>query len=79
MEFIISDMFNVEEVNLMCIYDTSDKERLISEIQESRRDVYEPELLEIMNAVIMKLERITGEEYASIGFFPVDEHEGMEG
>ncbi len=79
MEFIISDMFNVEEVNLMCIYDTSDKERLISEIRESRRDGYEQELLEIMDAVIMKLERITGEEYAAIGFFPAGEYDGTEG
>jgi hypothetical protein len=77
MEFTISDVFTVEEINLMCIYDTADKDRLIAEIRESARDVYEPEMLDIMRAVIMKLGHLTGEEYADIGFFPADGYDGM--
>jgi len=62
-------MFTVEEMNLMCIYDTGDKAVLISDIRESLPDVYDPELREIMEKVISKLEALSDAEFSEIGFF----------
>lgn len=62
-------MFTVEEMNLMCIYDTGNKAALLTGIRESLPDVYEPELREIMEKTISKLEALTDEEFAEIGFY----------
>jgi len=73
---IATEKFGVEEINLMCIYDTADKTRLVAEMRESLPHVYEPELIDLMNTVIDKLERMTGEEFSQIAFFPADELDG---
>jgi len=61
--------FTVEEMNLMCIYDTGSKAALLAGIRESLPDVYDPELREIMETVIGKLEPLTDEEFSQIGFY----------
>lgn len=62
-------MFTVEEMNLMCIYDTSSRAALLDGIYESLSDVYDPELREIMGNVTAKLENLTDEEFSTIGFY----------
>lgn len=64
------DHFTVEEINLMCIYDISDRAQLIAEVKDSLPHVYEPEMREIMESVMDKLEHMTDSEYAKIGLFP---------
>jgi len=61
--------FTVEEMNLMCIYETDSKAALLAGIRESLPDVYDPELREIMETVIGKLEPLTDEEFSQIGFY----------
>ena len=72
------DRFTVEEINLMCIYETRDRETLLSEIRDSLPHVEEPELLEIMHTVISKLETMTDGEFADIGLFPVFDFDRLE-
>ncbi|MDL2324410.1 transposon-transfer assisting family protein [Ruminococcaceae bacterium OttesenSCG-928-A16] len=62
-------MFTVEEMNLMCIYDTGSRAALLREIRESLPDVYDPELRDIMGAVITKLEALTDDDFSEIGFY----------
>jgi hypothetical protein len=61
-------LFTVEEMNLMCIYDTTSRAALLSGVRESLPDVYDPDMREIMENVIGKLEKLTEEEFAEIGF-----------
>jgi len=67
------DKFTVPEINLMCILDTSSKENLLSELLLCRDNVYEPDMIELIDETIKKLEKITDEEFSEIGFFIADE------
>jgi len=70
-------MFNVEEMNLMCIFNTGSRTALIADIQESLPDVYDPELREIMQTVAGKLELLTDDIFLEIVFSP-DYDDGQE-
>jgi len=35
-------MFNVEEMNLMCIFNTDSRDALVADLRESLPDVYDP-------------------------------------
>ena len=62
--------FSMEEINLMCIYDTASQHRLWLDIQESLEDVYDPELRELMEGLLEKLYDMTDEEFSKIGLYP---------
>ncbi len=62
-------MFTVEEMNLMCVYDIGSRAALVSGVRESLPDVYDPEMRDIMENVITKLEKLTDEEFSRIGFY----------
>ena len=51
--------FSQDEINLMCIYDTSDKTELLKELRFSVPYIEDTELKEITETVIDKLERMT--------------------
>ena len=70
--------FSAEEINLMCIFDTANRVKLISEIKSSLPNVFDPELIKIMETVIDKLEHTTDEEYANMSFFPANEFDEYE-
>lgn len=70
-------MFNVEEMNLMCIFNTDSRDALVADIRESLPDVYDPELRDIMQTVTAKLEKLTDEEFSQIVFSP-DYDDGQE-
>ena len=53
--------FSQDEINLMCIYDTSDKTELLKELRFSVPYIEDTELKEITETVIDKLERMTNE------------------
>lgn len=66
--------FTVEEINLMCVFDTGDRKTLIAELRDCLPGVDEPEVADIVRTVIGKLENTTDEEYDEIGFFPATEY-----
>ena len=67
------DKFTVEEINLMCIYDTSSRTTLLGDLLTGLHDVYDPDMIEIFGTTIEKLETVTDEEFADIGFYVADE------
>ena len=69
----MNDLFTVEEINLMCIYDTSSRPALLSALQMSLVDVYEPEMQEIIINTISKLKKLSDVDFAEIGFYPAEE------
>jgi hypothetical protein len=68
-----SFVFSQEEINLMCIFDTSDKEKLLSELRESLPDIYDPEMREVYESTIEKLERISDGDFSEVGLYIADE------
>ncbi|WP_028309366.1 transposon-transfer assisting family protein [Desulfitibacter alkalitolerans] len=62
--------FTVEEINLMCVYDTSDRGRLLTGIRESLPHLLEPELKELAQGIIGRLEAMTDREFAALVLAP---------
>lgn len=65
-------MFTYEEINLMCIYDTSSRKGLISELTKMRKylDPDEAEILELTDSAIRKLEKISDVEFEELELVP---------
>ena len=64
------EQFTIEEVNLMCIFNTENRVRLITELQEAISGFTEPEMTEIAWSVLHKLEMITDADFAALEFYP---------
>ncbi len=64
--------FNVEEINLMCIYDFSSRYALIQEMEESLPYAKDPEIQSLMERTIAKLYEISDKEFADLPLFPAD-------
>lgn len=62
--------FTVEQMNLMCIFDTSSRARLMEGIQNALPDVDDAELREIMLEVFDRLAGMSNEAFATIEFTP---------
>jgi hypothetical protein len=64
--------FNVEEVNLICIYERNDRTALINDLREAMPELEknEPEMLEIAHNVLKKLESMTDGEFSGLDLTP---------
>lgn len=70
----MNEIFTAEEINLMCIFDTSSKTALLSELEMSLADVYDPDMREIFHTAMEKLKSLTDIELSDIGFYIADEY-----
>lgn len=70
--------FTSDEMNLICIYDTSDKAQLEKQLRLSVPYIENTELREITETVINKLERMTAEEFEQTEFIPTVTADYME-
>lgn len=70
----MNEIFTTEEINLMCIYDTSSRTALLSDLKLSLADVYDPDMREIFHTAIAALEKLSDNEFADIGFYIADEY-----
>jgi hypothetical protein len=75
----MNDVFTAEEINLMCIYDISSRAVLLSDLKLSLADVYDPDMCEIFDTAISKLEKLTDTEFSNIGFYIAAEYIDDEG
>ena len=76
---IALDKFSTEELNLMSIFDTADRETLRNDLVTALHDVYEPDMIELFGSTLEKLDNLTDEEFAEIGFFIADDEMYAEG
>ncbi|MCL2546181.1 MAG: transposon-transfer assisting family protein [Oscillospiraceae bacterium] len=76
---IALDKFSTEELNLMSIFDTADREILRNDLVTALHDVYEPDMIEIFGSTLEKLDGLTDEEFAELGFFIADDEMLLEG
>ena len=65
-------------MNLICIYNTSDKAELEKQLRLSVPYIENAELREITETVINKLERMTAEEFEQTEFIPTVTADDME-
>ena len=70
--------FTSDEMNLICIYNTSDKAELEKQLRLSVPYIENAELREVTETVINKLERMTAEEFEQTEFIPTVTAEDME-
>ena len=66
----MNELFTVEEVNLMCIFDTSSREQLITELTAAIGGFDEPELIEIAETALTKLSEMSDEDFAALDLYP---------
>ncbi len=66
------DRFSIEEINLMCIYDTGSRIGLISELQKLEPELAEEdvELMDLVKNVLKKLRAISDQEYSELILVP---------
>lgn len=62
--------FTFDEINLMCIYDTTDRNKLITLLSEAVPYVEDEELKEMTASVISKLNALTDDEYSTLELTP---------
>lgn len=63
-------MFTVEEINLMCCFDTSSRKRLIAEMKELPIGELDDEMAELLLHTVRKLESISNEEFLELYIAP---------
>lgn len=64
--------FSNDEMNLMCIYDTGDRNGLINALSEMRKELGtdEVELRELTDSTLNKLTAISDEDYEKLELYP---------
>ena len=64
--------FTVEEINLMCCFDTSSRRKLIAEMKSLPLDGLDDEMTELLFHTVRKLESISDEAFAHLYIAPED-------
>jgi len=67
---MMDEQFTIEEINMMCIFDISSRDALISELEAAITHLGEPELTGIAEAVINKLSKMGDAEFTALAFNP---------
>jgi len=68
------DKFSAEEINLMCIYDTSSRQNLRADLILGLNDIRDPEMREVFESSIEKLEAISDDEFSEMRFHIAEEY-----
>ena len=63
------ELFTVEEINLMCIFDMSGRDRLIGSIISAAAD-FDDEMIEIAEPLIEKLYKMSDAEFSALELYP---------
>jgi hypothetical protein len=64
------EQFTFEEINLMCIFDTSSRDNLINDLTEALVH-FEDDMTEIADSIMKKLNIISDAEYEVIEMYPI--------
>lgn len=62
--------FTQDEINLMCLYDTSDKAQLLTGLRLALPYIKDAELIAMVTTVISKLERMSSDEFSRLDLVP---------
>jgi hypothetical protein len=66
----MAEQFTVEEINLMCVYDTSNRPRLIDALIDAMTDYEDDELFELAVRAADKLSVMSDADFAELNLLP---------
>jgi hypothetical protein len=66
----MNEQFTVEEINLICVFDTSSRDAVIAGITTAIPEFDESEIVEIAESVLNKLAQMTGADFSALKFYP---------
>lgn len=72
------EIFTVEEVGLICVFDKSSRVRLMEDLRASLPDTDDPEIAELTQNVLNRLETMTDAEFAALDLIPADDDDETE-
>ena len=64
----MNNKFTVEEINLICIFESRSRTKIISDIKEAIKLLDDEEMVELSNRVVDKLDDMTDKEFAEMEF-----------
>lgn len=64
----MNNKFTVEEINLICIFESRSRTKIISDIKEAIKHLDDEEMVELSNRVVVKLDDMTDKEFAEMEF-----------
>ena len=64
--------FTVEEINLICIFDTSSRAKLISEMKSVPLADLDDEMQQLLFRVVQKLEKMNDNEFSGCDYAPAE-------
>jgi hypothetical protein len=67
----MEELFTVEEINLMCIFNTNSRNELIFELIDAITDFEDDELFEIAQNALNKVSKMSDADFAALDFYPV--------
>ena len=62
----MDNLFTIEETNLLCIFQSDSKEKVIEEIHKSMKHIDDDELVKLSVRVIEKMSCMSDEEFSGI-------------
>ena len=65
--------FTVEEINLMCVFGTENRSKLIADIKNVLLHLVDSDMTELAENVCKKLERMSDEEFAELVLEPAED------
>jgi len=72
------EQFTVEEINLLCFFDTSTRDALIQDLIDAINDFNDDEIFEIAQNALNRLTKMSGEDFAALNFYPIYDDEETE-
>ena len=65
--------FTVEEINLMCVFGTENRSKLIADIKNVLQYLEDSDMTELAETVCKKLEKMSDEEFAELVLEPAED------
>ena len=65
-----TDIFTIEQENILCMYDTSSRAALTNDIRAAMPDFDDPEICDIAGNAIKKLAAMSDAEFSALTFSP---------
>ena len=69
----MNNPFTVEETNLMCVFETSNRMKLMEEIRRVMPHIKDSDMEELAEQVLGKLQNMSDEEFAGVVLEPAEE------
>lgn len=68
----MNNKITVEEVNLICIFESRSRTKVIQDISEVMKYLVDDEMIELSSKVIIKLKNMLDEEFSELKFVVVE-------